>query len=74
VISFWVCAAALMGFTLLSAYAVGAIEVRLMLQAGAVTLIPVLGFGLLVLFIAVLTHHMAITVGCTAWIMKSNTR
>ncbi|MCS7460388.1 ABC transporter permease [Paenibacillus doosanensis] len=66
VISFIVCAAALMGFTLLSAYAFGAIEVLWILKSGAVTLVPVLGFGLLVLFISVLTNHMAITVGCTA--------
>jgi len=76
VIAFGICAAALMGFTLLSVYAAGAIasgwgehakvgELLLILKSGAVTLLPVLGFGVLVLFIAVLTDNMAITVGCT---------
>lgn len=80
VISFFVCAAVLMGFTLLSAYAVGAIafgwgetteigEMVLILKSGVVTLIPVLGFGLLVLFIAVLADNMAVTVGCTVGLL-----
>ncbi|MBB3128677.1 ABC-type transport system involved in multi-copper enzyme maturation permease subunit [Paenibacillus rhizosphaerae] len=80
VISYFVCAAALMGFLLLSAYAVGAIlsgwgehikigELLLILKSGAVTLLPVFGFGLLVLFIAVLTENMAVTVGCTVGLL-----
>lgn len=75
VISFFVCAAALMGFTLVSAYVVGTLvfgweghtavdELGLIATSGAATLLPVLGFGLLVLFIAVLTGIMVVTVGC----------
>jgi len=77
VISFFVCAAALMGFALVSAYVVGIIvfgweghtavdELGLIVKSGAATLLPVLGFGLLVLFIAVLTGNMVVTVGCSA--------
>ena len=73
VISFFVCASVLMGFALLSACAVGGVtfgwgentgiaEVLLILKSGAVTLLPVLGLGLLVLFIAVLTDNMVITI------------
>lgn len=80
VITYVICTAVLMGFTLLSAYAVGTIafgwgehaemgEMLLILKSGAATLLPALGLGLLVLFIAVLTAHMAITVGCTAGLL-----
>jgi len=74
VISFLVCAAVLMGFTLLSAYVIGALtlgwgektdirEMLVTLASGTVILLPILGFGLLVLFIAIVTENMPITVG-----------
>ncbi|MBO9610334.1 MAG: ABC transporter permease [Paenibacillaceae bacterium] len=80
VISFFVCAAVLMGFTLVSAYVVGTIvlgweghtavdETELIAKSGAATLLPVLGFGLLVLFIAVRTGNMVVTVGCSAGLL-----
>jgi ABC-type transport system involved in multi-copper enzyme maturation permease subunit len=74
VISFFMTATVLMGFTLLSAYGVGwgvfgwgevtnIGGVLMVLESGAVILLPVLGFGLLILFVAVLTEHMVVTVG-----------
>lgn len=74
VVSLFVCSGVIMGFALLSAYAVGSLtfgwgenvdvgSVFLTLKSGAVTLLPVLGFGLLILFIAILTDNMAVTTG-----------
>lgn len=73
VVSLFVCSGVIMGFALLSAYAVGSLtfgwgenvggSVLLTLKSGAVTLLPVLGFGLLILFIAILTDNMAVTIG-----------
>lgn len=74
VVSLLVCSGAIMGFVLMSAYAVGTLifgwgenvgvrSVFLSLESGVVTLFPVLGFGLLILFIAILTDNMAVTIG-----------
>ncbi len=74
VVSLLVCSGVIMGFALTSAYTIGTLtfgweeneglgSVFLTLEAGAVTLLPVLGFGLLILFIAILTDNMGVTIG-----------
>lgn len=74
VVSLLVCSGVIMGFALTSAYAVGTLIfgwgenagigiVLLTLKSGAVTLLPVLGFGLLISFIAILTDNMGVTIG-----------
>lgn len=74
VVSLFTCSGVIMGFALISAYAIGTLtfgwgenaglgSVFLTLKSGAVTLLPVLGFGLLILFIAILTDNMGVTIG-----------
>lgn len=74
VVSLIVCSGVIMGFVLTSAYAIGTLSfgwgenaglgiVLLTLKSGAVTLLPVLGFGLLISFIAILTDNMGVTIG-----------
>lgn len=74
VVSLLVCSGAIMGFALMSAFAIGTVtfgwgeneglgSVFLTLKSGAATLLPVLGFGLLISFIAILTDNMGVTIG-----------
>ncbi|MDV4151349.1 ABC transporter permease [Clostridium sp. AL.422] len=80
VASFLFCSGFIVGFVLTSAYAIGTLSLGwgenagiylllLTLKSGAVTLLPVLGFGLLISFIAILTDNMVVTIGGTLGIM-----
>lgn len=68
VVSLLICSGVIMGLALMSAYAVGTLifgwgenaglgSVFLTLKSGTVTLLPVLGFGLLILFIAIVIDN-----------------
>lgn len=74
VVSLLICSGLIMGFVLMSAYAVGTLtfgwgentgldSIFLTFKSGVVTLIPVFGFGLLIMFIAILTDNMGVTIG-----------
>lgn len=82
VISYFICCALIMTFTLISSYIIGSITfgwgesaiigsekysvfagIALTLKSGAFTLIPVLGFGLMVMFIGLCTDSIGATIG-----------
>lgn len=80
VVSLLFCLGVIIGFVLTSAYAIGTLSfgwgenagidlVLLTLKSGAVTLLPVLGFGLLISFIAILTDNLGVTIGGALGIM-----